>query len=110
MAHNLNRSPPSSMILRQQDENIDELQSTLQEAAVSGRENLRPYYYVFHERKIGNAESEGDVVLEHSHCSGNFPSCTPSPRTDFSWTWDVGTSERYPQGDWESQSGCCRSH
>jgi len=98
------------MILRQQDENIDELQSTLQEAAVSGRENLRPYYYVFHERKIGNAESEGDVVLEHSHCSGNFPSCTPSPRTDFSWTWDVGTSERYPQGDWESQSGYCRSH
>ncbi len=30
------------MILRQQDENIDELQSTLQEVAVSGRENLRP--------------------------------------------------------------------
>jgi len=44
--------PLSSTILRQQDENIaDELQSTLQKFAVSGRENLRPYYHVFSREK-----------------------------------------------------------
>lgn len=78
--------PASATILHQQDDNLSELQSTLQDFAVSGRETFASAI-IFFTARLGNADKEGDV-LSNIRIVLEILVLYSISTSDFSWTWD----------------------